>query len=356
MALAEGVETTEELKTVIMLGADLIQGYYTAKPSGDIMVSIDSRIKNEITEFRKEFEESFSRNVFVAGREGRIQLPKLVDLGIQEISVSRAEATFIDFTISGSPELMAEMSMSITNRYSGRITLENIGFNSSIPGKSIIIDGDSDVTFVVKGSNTFTGGIHVAPGSTLRIEGDGDLTINANNTEFFCIGAGKDSRHGDIIIDGFTGALALNGNGVCGEGIGSGKGGKISVNSGMLIINVPGRKTTAIGNIDGESDIRLSGCDISIRTFSLDCIGVGSQTGHSYIEITDSHISSNIEGKNAMFIGNFAFDDKPVIKDSTIDAVTKSALIASNPERVRDINFLNGSVAFDSSGERLIVR
>ena len=34
-ALAEGVETAEELQTVIHLGADLIQGFYTARPSAD---------------------------------------------------------------------------------------------------------------------------------------------------------------------------------------------------------------------------------------------------------------------------------------------------------------------------------
>ncbi|MCR5654311.1 MAG: EAL domain-containing protein, partial [Lachnospiraceae bacterium] len=32
VTLAEGIETTEELETVIRLGADLIQGYYTARP------------------------------------------------------------------------------------------------------------------------------------------------------------------------------------------------------------------------------------------------------------------------------------------------------------------------------------
>ena len=37
MALAEGVELTEELQTVIGMGVDLIQGYYTAKPSADIV-------------------------------------------------------------------------------------------------------------------------------------------------------------------------------------------------------------------------------------------------------------------------------------------------------------------------------
>ena len=48
MALAEGVETREELKTVILLGADLIQGYYTARPAAEMVQSISSLVVDEI--------------------------------------------------------------------------------------------------------------------------------------------------------------------------------------------------------------------------------------------------------------------------------------------------------------------
>ena len=40
LALAEGVETEAELMTVVMLGVDLIQGYFTAKPEKDMLQSI----------------------------------------------------------------------------------------------------------------------------------------------------------------------------------------------------------------------------------------------------------------------------------------------------------------------------
>lgn len=46
--LAEGVETKEELETVISYGVDLIQGYYTAMPSGQVILEIDSKIVKEI--------------------------------------------------------------------------------------------------------------------------------------------------------------------------------------------------------------------------------------------------------------------------------------------------------------------
>lgn len=50
-ALAEGVETAQELETVISLGVDLIQGYYTAKPNAEIVQEISGEIQKEIQEF-----------------------------------------------------------------------------------------------------------------------------------------------------------------------------------------------------------------------------------------------------------------------------------------------------------------
>lgn len=46
--LAEGVETKEELRKVISLGVDLIQGYYTARPSAEVLREIDPKIVKDI--------------------------------------------------------------------------------------------------------------------------------------------------------------------------------------------------------------------------------------------------------------------------------------------------------------------
>lgn len=52
--LAEGVETSRELETVIKLGVDLIQGYYTAKPDSQILGHIDGDIQAEICRYQEE--------------------------------------------------------------------------------------------------------------------------------------------------------------------------------------------------------------------------------------------------------------------------------------------------------------
>ena len=61
MALAEGVELTEELQTVIGMGVDLIQGYYTAKPSADIVQEINPDIAEEIQEYNRQSENRRTR-------------------------------------------------------------------------------------------------------------------------------------------------------------------------------------------------------------------------------------------------------------------------------------------------------
>lgn len=50
-ALAEGIETSDELKTVIMLGVDLIQGYYIGMPAAEMVQSINSLVVDEIHRF-----------------------------------------------------------------------------------------------------------------------------------------------------------------------------------------------------------------------------------------------------------------------------------------------------------------
>lgn len=57
--LAEGVETAQELEKVIELGADLIQGYYTARPNAEILQEIDPDIQKEIQEYSKKYEKVY---------------------------------------------------------------------------------------------------------------------------------------------------------------------------------------------------------------------------------------------------------------------------------------------------------
>lgn len=50
-ALAEGVETARELETVIALGVDLIQGFYTARPNPEVVQAILTEVEEEIKQY-----------------------------------------------------------------------------------------------------------------------------------------------------------------------------------------------------------------------------------------------------------------------------------------------------------------
>ena len=351
ITLAEGVETSEELKTVIMLGVDLIQGFYTARPAPEIIKSIDEDIKREICEERAKFESSGNDSIFVAGREGRIMLPKLSEQGVEVISIGKDESTFIDLTISGSPELMTRIMLKISNGYKGRITLENVGFGSDASGPAISITEGSDVTLVCKGSNKLLEGIYVSEDSALHIEGDGDLTLNISSMEFFCIGAGPEKRHGDIFIEEYEGMLSINGNGVLGVGIGSGLGGNIIMNNAHIYVGTPGRTTVAIGNLKGDSNISINSCDINVMCRSMRCCGIGSQEGSADIKIANTMYYSNIDGRDAMFIGSFDMKSKPDITNTTINSTLKSAWVKGPEQAVNNVFFLNGTYMFDENGD-----
>ena len=51
IVLAEGVETMEELRTVIGLGVQLIQGFYTGRPTKIPVTEINDEIKSQIKRF-----------------------------------------------------------------------------------------------------------------------------------------------------------------------------------------------------------------------------------------------------------------------------------------------------------------
>lgn len=77
MSLAEGVETKQELKTVIRLGIDLIQGYYTSKPKPLFLNSISSEVKDEIIRTNLEARPSGTKKIYSARTDTEIDLLKL---------------------------------------------------------------------------------------------------------------------------------------------------------------------------------------------------------------------------------------------------------------------------------------
>lgn len=171
MALAEGVETTEELRTVIQLGVDLIQGYYTAKPSLEVKPSIAEDIQAEILSYNEEMFGVVNRKIYTAGKENRISLSRLSSERYGTIEIIKDKITYRDVTIAGIPGDEADINICVRDGYNGRIELENVFLVKNPKYPCIKIGSNCEVTIVFRGdTNIFKTDIVVEDNSNVFYE------------------------------------------------------------------------------------------------------------------------------------------------------------------------------------------
>lgn len=301
LALAEGVETAEELHTVILLGADLIQGYFTARPAPEIIGSIPEDIKQMIKRYHQEREDGIGQQVYIADVSERIILERLMQSGMKCIVIGSNGSG--DISIEGSSELDSQIRIETRKGYSGRITIENAWFNSIKNKPCIDIGEDNEVTLVLSGDNKLdTGGIRVPQSSKLTIAGEGRLEINVNGKEFYGIGNGAGMWHGDITFEQ-SGRITVNAEGEKGVAIGSGNGGVININAGQYRLNVQGDVNVGIGALYAESDMVIHDCDIGMEMNSARGTAIGSIGKSDFITIFKTSLKIFMTGIELVGIG-----------------------------------------------------
>ena len=301
LALAEGVETAEELHTVILLGADLIQGYFTARPAPEIIGSIPEDIKQMIKRYHQEREDGIGQQVYIADVSERIILERLMQSGMKCIVIGSNGSG--DISIEGSSELDSQIRIETRKGYSGRITIENAWFNSIKNKPCIDIGEDNEVTLVLSGDNKLdTGGIRVPQSSKLSIAGEGRLEINVNGKEFYGIGNGAGMWHGDITFEQ-SGRITVNADGEKGVAIGSGNGGVININAGQYRLNVQGDVNVGIGALYAESDMVIHDCDIGMEMNSARGTAIGSIGKSDFITIFKTSLKIFMTGIELVGIG-----------------------------------------------------
>lgn len=279
LVLAEGVETSEELQMVIHLGVDLIQGYYTARPAKEMVPSIARNIKSEIVEINKTENHNRGRRVYVAGKERRVSLARLVAEKYSIIEITNEETVYRDVTIAGVPELETDMYLRVKNGYRGRILLDNVTLQGKKHGACIDIGNDCEVVIVLQGDNyCVDGGIRVPFGSTLTFEGDGHLHITVDAANYFGIGNSIDMKHGELIF-AQDGIIEVRGSGMKGIGIGSGLGGSVKIQKGKYILWLNGQEGVGIGSYSGDIAPVIRECDVQVHLATGKAVGIGSVTG-----------------------------------------------------------------------------
>ena len=300
-ALAEGVETAEELQSVIHLGADLIQGFYTARPSADIICHIDEKCRSEIKQYHQERIDGNTKNVYIAGKTNRISLAKLEKDGYTDIIIGHDEMVYKDISIIGTPQMKTGISLRIEPNYKGRIVLEDVYFSNVKNRPCIELGENTNVTIVLVGSNILcNAGIQVPESAKLIVEGDGELVIGLNAAETYAIGNSHNSRHGDLIFEQ-DGPIKISCRGKSAICIGSGLGGNIHINRGEYILD-----------IDTES-----------------CIGIGALHGDVTTEVSTCHIEAEFSVSSGVLIGSFDNNADIFLRKTSINLYAHSKCIAA---------------------------
>ncbi len=284
LVLAEGVETGEELGTVIRLGCDLIQGYYTGRPSPEVLSQIDESIIEEICRCQKERQEGSLQRVFVTGKANRYRMGNLINEGYTYIECRAGEVTCRDFTLSGTPGQRADLQICIRSGYEGVITMEHVHLNSTKHLPCIDIEPGGKLTLVLVGDNyLFGGGIRVPKGAEFTLRGDGNLSVTLNVDDLCGIGdpegaAGKMEFYQE-------GTLTIDGNGRSGLCIGGRDAAEVIIRRGRYMLQMISDTSVAIGCMDGDADLVVRECELNITISGTDGVGIGSMRGNAYVDL-----------------------------------------------------------------------
>ena len=358
IALAEGVETTEEMRFAINLGADLIQGFYTALPSAEIVRHIDEKRKNEIRQYYHERIDGEMKKVYYAGKTSRILLAQLVRDGYSEIIVGSDDMVYKDISIIGIPRMKTSIHLRVESGYSGRITLEDVYFANIKKRPCIELAENTEAAVVLLGTNILFGsGIMVPESSRLTLEGRGDLEIELNAAEFYGIGSDHYSRHGKLVFDQ-DGSVNISCHGQKGVAIGSGLGGEILINRGAYNIKTNNEQCVGIGALTGKVDLSVSMCLIEADFIVTSGVLIGSLENDAHIKIKQTSVFFYGFGKSISVIGSIN-GQRADIDTSRIGAVfnvtaDESTLLGAL-NGASGINVADSALKLESTGKQALL-
>lgn len=300
LALAEGVETHEELKVMIQLGSDLLQGFYVSRPKPVMIYEISSNIRDEIMKINLEYSGSATRSYHPKNGE-TVDLCELVQDRYTTVFVEVPHVTFV-----GKRDKSLNLNIIVSDDLTSEIVLKNIYLSGERSDSLITLGDNCHVTLELNGKNELLcRGISVPLSSSLRFTGAGSLHIRAEMTKSYAIGCDCDSSPGRIDIE-LTGKLWIETSGENAVAIGGGKNegsNPINITSGSLSINISGNSCAAIGNFRGDSIINISDCVCSIDAAATNAVGIGSINGSTCVNISNYSINTVMRGSNLCGIG-----------------------------------------------------
>ena len=341
-ALAEGVETLEELNAAIRMGVDLIQGFYTAKPQRQPLQVLSQQLLSEISRANLDMVSNNTRQkVYLAENE---TLLSLVDLSLQKYSILLLSGG--DLTLVGNPDFLSAVSIRVKDHTSCRLTIKNVSIGDVDTTPCIDLGKKSSLVLNIEGNNTFTGnGIRVPESAHLTLEGAGNLTINSTFTNAYGIGNDYQCVFGKIESD-MTGTLEINVSGencICIGGKSSTSERAIDLRSGAFKSICAASNCVGIGSYQDKPPVYISHMDIEIDVRIAKGTMIGSMYGEQDTHISNTSLHIFGSGNQVTGIGSTERTDGEIyISECGID-------ITINGWNVVNVGAAGGTLAIDCS-------
>lgn len=332
MALAEGVETFAELNTAIEMGIDLIQGFYVARPSFEILDEIPDALRSEILTSNVKGQTTETRKIYVVDKDEK-ELPLMRISLEQNTGILFSSGTY---TLVGNVNYSADTSIKIKDGSKCYLTIRDVCLESIMSLPCLELGQNVELTLNLEGVNRMRKlGLFVPESSSVKIVGDGMLSIRVQGIQSYGIGNVWDGKFGKIEWDG-NGTLDILVEADSGIGIGGGIAGQdsmIKITSGTIRIEPACNKSVAIGCVTGEVPIEIDKCNLQLDLKTDNGIGIGCADVIQDTHIVDSKLNIICAGTKISAIGNYT------TASGTIELSNTEASILGNGQSL----FLIGS-------------
>ena len=316
-ALAEGVETVEELRTVIDYGIDLIQGNYTGRPSEQPLAAVSESVRQEILAENLQLTR-FNRDIRVYSAADGEDLD-LLKLAMEHYTCILVPAGSV--TLTGQADQCVDMILRIREDSETVLTLKDVNLKG-VNETTVQIGARSRLTLVLEGNNTLNKeGVRVPDSASLTVRGSGDLTVLNNRNYSVGIGTNYNDAYGTVTLD-MEGTLTMKAAGdkvVC-IGGGQSAGGGITLRRGTYKLSASGVSVIALGSSTGNAQIRIESADVSVTAEGNDAVGIGTLSGHADVRSTGVlNVAVNCE--RATGIGTMSGTGEIVLEGGSVSSV-----------------------------------
>lgn len=325
VALAEGVETYEELKTMIDLEVDYIQGYYLARPSANIIDKIDDKYYDEIISLNI-MRSDYGLKVYTPSENETIYLSQIATQHYNSILIDKENVTIEG--IKGTP---INCTITVKDGVKCNITLSDVSITTEKETPLVDIGTDCCVRIRVEGNNDIINrGIRVPQGSDLHLSGTGTLNIRSDLMNAYAIGGDKDSTYGNINIERLS-QLLISVNGDNCIGIGGGKNpsdSKISIIKSGIRIEIAGGLAVGIGTFEGPARVDMCYSDFDFNMSCANAVGIGSLNGNLQVLLDNYFLNIVESGNNLCGVGSLNNGEGDIkISNGTINCTIRGRSI-----------------------------